>query len=105
MARLQLTDREYKGLVVQSRQQLLDLRKELATAYKSGDRVTASLVTPRFREPAELLDASRLIAAIDAMTSTRTWHDTEEALGLIFLEVGALVSALDVESGSRPSDR
>jgi CheY-like chemotaxis protein len=98
MARLLLSDLEYKSLVRTSRQRAAALRGELDAAYKGGDRVTTLIVANRFREVADLLSAARLLGAVDVLAGTRTWNDTEEAVALLSMEIGALDSALDVES-------
>lgn len=98
MARLQISDLEYKGLILRSRQHIVALRGELFRAHQAGDRVTTILVAGRLREPATLLDAAGLLGAIDALEATRTWHDLEDSVAVIFDEVRAVESALDVES-------
>jgi len=98
MARLELEELEYKSLIHKSRQLILALRDELDVAYKGGDRVSSVMVASRLREPADVLVAARLLEAIDVLEGTRTWHDTEEAVALLFMEIGSLETALDVES-------
>jgi hypothetical protein len=39
-----------------------------------------------------------LLAAIDALEATRTWHDLETAVALLFEEIRVVENALDVES-------
>jgi CheY-like chemotaxis protein len=98
MSRLLLTDLEYKSLTVTSRQRLIGLRDELDAAYKGGDRVTTLMVASRFREMAGLLMAARLLGAVEVLEGTQTWHDTEEAVALLFMDIAALESALEVEA-------
>jgi two-component system, chemotaxis family, chemotaxis protein CheY len=98
MSRLDLSEPEFKALVHASQQHLARLKNELAEARKSGDHVTTIMVAGRLREPASLLDATRLLAAIDTLEATRTWHDLEDAVALVFDEIGAVESALEVEA-------
>ncbi|HEX7492148.1 MAG TPA: response regulator [Candidatus Limnocylindrales bacterium] len=98
MARLLLTDLEYKSLIVTSRQRIIGLRDELDAAYRGGDRVTTLMVAGRFREVAGLLGAARLLGAVEVLGGTQTWNDTEEAVALLFMDIAALESALEVEA-------
>jgi CheY-like chemotaxis protein len=98
MARLQLSDAQYKALIHASQQHLSGLREELSSAYKAGDRVTTVMVAGRLREPATLLVATRLAGAIDQLEGTRTWHDLEDAVELVLEEVAALEDALAIEA-------
>jgi two-component system chemotaxis response regulator CheY len=98
MTRLQLSDAEYKALIHASQGHLAQLGAELTRATEAGDRVTAVLTAGRLREPATMLAAPRLLAAIDMLEATRTWHDLEESVRLIAEEIAALESALEAES-------
>jgi len=98
MTRLQLSDAEYKALVHASQGHLARLSAELAQAVESGDKVTAVITAGRLREPATLLAAPRLLAAIDTLEATHTWHDLEDSARLIAEEIASLQSALETES-------
>ena len=98
MARLQLTDLEYKGLIHSSQQHITGLREELARSHQRGDRFTTIILAGRLREPATTLDAARLLAAIEVLEATRTWHDLEEAVMLVFEEISEVERSLDIES-------
>jgi two-component system, chemotaxis family, chemotaxis protein CheY len=98
MARLHLSGPEYKALLHTSQGHLARLGAELTQATEAGDRVTAVLTAGRLREPATMLAAPRLLAAIDMLEATRTWHDLEESVRLIAEEIAALESALEAES-------
>jgi hypothetical protein len=98
MTRLQLSDAEYKALLHASQEHLARLGAELSHAVEAGDRVTTVLVAGRLREPATLLAAPRLLAAIDLLAATRTWHDLEESVRLVAEEIAALESAVETES-------
>jgi DNA-binding response OmpR family regulator len=98
MTRLELSDAEYKALVHTSQAHVAALRKELADAHAGGDRVTTIEVAGRLREPAALLAADRLLAAIDALGATSTWHDLDRAIEVLFRELDALEVALEFES-------
>jgi len=97
-ARLRLSDLEYKSLVRTCREHILTLRDELSKAFEGGDRVTMVMVAARLREPITLVDATRLLQAIDGLESTRTWRDLEGAAKLVFREIGELEVALDQET-------
>jgi CheY-like chemotaxis protein len=98
MARLRLSDLEYKSLVRTCREHILTLRNELSKAFEGGDRVTMVMVAARLREPITLVDATRLLQAIDGLESTRTWKDLEDAARLVFREIGELEVALEQET-------
>jgi CheY-like chemotaxis protein len=98
MTRLQLSDAEYKALIHASQGHLARLGAELTAAMESGDRVTAVITAGRLREPGTLLAAPRLLAAIDMLEATRTWHDLEDSVRLISEEIASLESALETES-------
>lgn len=98
MARLQLTDAEYKALIHSSQTHIAGLRQELDQAHKNGDRVSTILIAGRLREPASLLDAARLLAAIERLESTGTWHELEQAIALVFEEIADVERALDIEA-------
>jgi CheY-like chemotaxis protein len=98
MVRLGLSDLEYRNLILTSRQQIAGLRDGLAKAYSDGDRVETALFAERLREPANLLAATRLLAAIDLLERSSTWHGLEDAVAGLFLELGTLDNALDIAS-------
>ena len=98
MARLRLSDLEYKSLVRTCREHILTLRDELSKAFKGGDRITMVMVAARLREPVTLVDATRLLHAIDGLESTRTWKDLDDAATLVFREIGELEVALEEET-------
>jgi CheY-like chemotaxis protein len=98
MVRLGLSDLEYKSLILTSRQHIDGLRDEMARAYKGGDRIETVMVAARLREPANLLAASHLLAAIDDLEKCTTWREVEAAVASLFRELGALDNALDIAS-------
>ncbi len=98
MTRLQLTDTQYKMLIHTSQQHVAGLRDELSGAHKDGDRVTTVTVAERLREPASVLDAARVVAAIDRLEATRTRPDLEMAVAVLLEETAALLDALDAET-------
>lgn len=100
ISRLQLTDTEYKVLARASQQHLTVLREELAQAQKGIDRGAIVAVVSRLREPANLLGAARLVAAIDHLEATHTWRELDEAAAAIVDEIDAVEGAL--EAAARP---
>jgi alpha-beta hydrolase superfamily lysophospholipase len=56
------------------------------------------MVAARLREPVTLVDATRLLRAIDGLESTRTWKDLDDAAKLVFREIGELEVALEHEN-------
>ena len=98
MARLRLSDLEYKSLVRTCREHILTLRSEFSKAFEGGDRVTMVMVAARLREPVTLVDATRLLRAVDGLEGSRTWHDLEDAARLVLREIGELDVALEEET-------
>jgi CheY-like chemotaxis protein len=94
MARLGMTDVELRAFVRASWAQVSGMRDDLSRAHANGDRVTAILVAQRLRESAEQLGAPRLLAAVEALQGTQTWHDLEEAVVIVLHEIGALEDAV-----------
>ena len=94
MARLQLTDSEYKTFVRATQEHLVALRSELEHAEKDGDKVTSIALAQRFREPANLLGAGRVVAAVDHIEETHSWRDFEHAIGAVLEEVAQLEAIL-----------
>jgi CheY-like chemotaxis protein len=98
MARLSLSDAEYKALARASMAHLGELREELDIARQRGDRVSAVELAQKLIEPAQLLLATPLLEAVERLGTTKTWHDFEVAFNRVIEEVLALEAALDHES-------
>jgi len=93
-----LCEAEYTSLVRVSEHHLAELRDELDHARGDGDRVTAVAIVGRMREPAGLLGASRLLAAIDHLERSRTWPEFDKSVDLAVEEVTSVESALADET-------
>jgi len=94
MARLQLSEAEYRTLVETTLDHLAALAERLGAVREAGDYVEAILVARRFREPAELLGAERSLAALATLDEAANAWQRDRALALISQEIATLQEAL-----------
>jgi CheY-like chemotaxis protein len=95
MARLEVSEAEYRYLVEDCLTRMNDLGKALAEATEKEDLVEKVRVSGRFREPAALLGAERVVRAVDSVTSDElTPKQREQAFQLLTSEVRILSEEL-----------
>jgi CheY-like chemotaxis protein len=99
MARLGLSDLEYRSLAQASRSHLRQLRERMSAYRKAGDQVSAVKTAELLREPAELLNARALQTALTHLEETHTWHDFDHAVTLLIEEIDFLEEVLAAQSG------
>jgi CheY-like chemotaxis protein/HPt (histidine-containing phosphotransfer) domain-containing protein len=107
MARLEVSEAENRYLVEDCLARLSELTGQLAEAQGRDDLVESLRVARRFRQPAALLGAERLVRAVDAVAAEDiTPKQREQAFLLLSQEVQVLSDALGElsrpgKSGSR----
>jgi hypothetical protein len=95
MARLEVSEAEYRYLVEDCLNRMTELSGQLAEASGRDDLVDKLRIAGRFREPAALLGAERLVRAVDAVTADDiTPKQREQAFLLLAQEVEILSDAL-----------
>lgn len=95
MARLEVSEAEYRYLVEDCLTRLTELSGQLGEASTKEDLVDKLRVTRRFREPAALLGAERLVRAVDTVTADDiTPKQREQAFLLVNQEIEVLSEAL-----------
>jgi len=95
MARLEVSEAEYRYLVEDCLGRLTELSGQLGEAAMNEDLVDKLRVTRRFREPAALLGAERLVRAVDAVAADDiTPKQREQAFLLLNQEIEVLSEAL-----------
>lgn len=95
MTRLEVSEAEYRYLVEDCLNRMTELSGQLAEASGRDDLVDKLRITGRFREPAALLGAERLVRAVDAVTADDiTPRQREQAFLLLNQEVEILNEAL-----------
>jgi CheY-like chemotaxis protein len=95
MARLEVSEAEYRYLVEDCLTRLTELSAHLGDATMKDDLVEKVRIANRFREPAALLGAERLVRAVDAVKSEEsTPKQREQAFLLLNQEVEVLSEAL-----------
>lgn len=95
MSRLEVSEAEYRYLVEDCLSRLTELSGQLGEAQMKEDLVEKLRVTRRFREPAALLGAERLVRAVDAVGSDDiTPKQREQAFLLLNQEIEVLSDAL-----------
>jgi CheY-like chemotaxis protein len=94
MARLEVSEVEYKYLVEDCSEYMVSL-KELMDEARKGDALLDAMVHARHvREPAALLGAGRLVSAVDALEEATNTQQRDQAFGLISQEIDILCEAL-----------
>jgi CheY-like chemotaxis protein len=95
MARLEVSEAEYRYLVEDCLSRLTELSGQLGEASMKEDLVDKLRVARRFREPAALLGAERLVRAVDAVAADDiTPKQREQAFLLLNQEIEVLSEAL-----------
>jgi CheY-like chemotaxis protein len=95
MARLEVSEAEYRYLVEDCLARLTELGGQLSEASGRDDLVEKIRIARRFREPAALLGAERLVRAVDMVTSDEaTPKQREQSFLLLNQEVEVLGEAL-----------
>ena len=103
MARLELSEAEYRTLAETTLEHLRALTTALGEARAKEDFVEAIIVARRVREPAELLGAGRLSAAVATLEEASNGWQRDRAVGLVTQETAAVIEAL--EAVARPVAR
>jgi hypothetical protein len=70
------------------------LKGKMEEAHKGDDLVEAMVHARHVREPAALLGAGRLVAAVDALEEAANAQQRDQAFGLISQEIDILCEAL-----------
>ena len=95
MARLEVSEAEYRYLVEDCLARLTELSGQLSEAAGRDDLVEKIRISRRVREPAALLGAERLVRAVDAVTSDEaTPKQREQSFLLLGQEIEVLSEAL-----------
>lgn len=95
MARLEVSEAEYRYLVEDCLARMNELGDEMEAATARDDLVEKIRVSRRFREPAALLGAERLVRAVDAVVSEElTPKQRDQAFQLLNSEVKILCDEL-----------
>jgi DNA-binding response OmpR family regulator len=94
MARLEVSEIEYKYLVEDSSEYLASLKERMDEARKTDALVDAMGHARHAREPAALLGAGRLVSAVDALEEASNTQQRDQAFGLISQEIDILCEAL-----------
>ncbi len=90
MSRLELTEAEYRLLAESTLRYLEELTAALGEARDRDDLVETIKVARRVREPAALLGAARVAAAVDTLNEANNVTQRNQALGLVTQEIGIL---------------
>jgi len=94
MARLEVSEAEYRLLVESTLRYLDELTTALQEARDRDDLIETITVVRRVREPAALLGAARVVAAVDTLNDANNATQRNQALGLVTQEVGILRESL-----------
>jgi CheY-like chemotaxis protein len=95
MARLEVSEAEYRYLIEDCLARMLELGEEMDKATERDDLVEKIRLSRRFREPSALLGAERMVRAVDAVTSEDlTPKQREQAFQLLNSEVKILCDEL-----------
>jgi len=95
MARLEVSEAEYRYLVEDCLARLTELAGLLAETSRRDDPVEKTRVVRRFREPAALLGAERLVRAVDAViVEDATPKQREQSFLVLNQEIEVLAEAL-----------
>jgi response regulator RpfG family c-di-GMP phosphodiesterase len=90
MTRLELTEAEYRLLVESTLRYLDELTTALQEARDRDDLIETITIARRVREPAALLGAARVAAAVDTLNEANNVTQRNQALGLVTQEIGIL---------------
>lgn len=95
MARLEISEAEYRYLAEDCDARLADLSDQLEAARQAENVVDMITVARRFREPAALMGAERLVNAVDsALADDLNTQQRNQAFGLLASEAEILREAL-----------
>lgn len=94
MARLEVSEAEYRLLVESTVRYLDQLTVSLNAAREKDEVVDAITIAQRVREPAALLGAGRVVAAVETLNEANNKTQRDQALGLVGQEVSILREAL-----------
>ena len=94
MARLDLSEVEYRALVEVTIERIASLSSRLSEARASGSAAEAISTTHLLREPAEILGAQRCLNAIGGVEGAGNAWQADRALALVSLEVATLQEVL-----------
>jgi CheY-like chemotaxis protein len=104
MARLEVSEAEYRYLVEDCLARVTELNTQLNEAAERQDLVESIRIARRFREPAALLGGERLVRAVDAVTSEEaTPKQREQSFTALKQEIQVLSDAL--KQLSRPGQQ
>jgi CheY-like chemotaxis protein len=104
MARLEVSEAEYRYLVEDCLARVTELSAQLTEALDRQDHAEAARIAGRLREPAALLGGERLVRAADAATSDEaTPRQREQSFTALRQEVQVLSEAL--KGLSRPGQQ
>jgi two-component system chemotaxis response regulator CheY len=91
MSRLELaSEAEYRLLAESTLRYLEELTTALQGARDSDDLIATMQIARRVREPAALLGAARVVAAVDMLLEANNVTQRNQALGLVTQEIGIL---------------
>lgn len=94
MARLEVSEIEYKYLVEECASYIVSLKQQMDEAQAGKDLMNAIKHAGHVREPAALLGAGRLVAAVDAFGEAANENQRDGAIALIGQEIEILVETL-----------
>jgi CheY-like chemotaxis protein len=104
MARLEVSEAEYRYLVEDCLARVTELNTQLVEASERQDLVESIRIARRFREPAALLGGERLVRAVDAVTSDEaTPKQREQSFTALKQEIQVLSESL--KQLSRPGQQ
>jgi len=99
MSRLELTEAEYRMLVESTLRYIDELTESLQGARDREDLVDTITIAARFRDPAMLLGAARVVAAVDTFNEANNATQRNQAVGLVVQEIGILREELLKHAG------
>jgi len=94
MARLEVSEAEYRLLVESTMRYLDRLMESLKEARDKDQVIDAISIAQRVREPAALLGAGRLVDSVKTLNEANNKTQRDQALGLVGQEVSILLDAL-----------
>ena len=94
MARLEVSEAEYRLLVESTVRYLDQLMESLNAARDKDEVIDAITIAQRVREPAALLGAGRVVGAVETLNEANNKTQRDQALGLVGQEVSILRETL-----------
>ncbi len=94
MARLEVSEAEYRLLVESTMRYLDRLMESLKEARDRDQVIDAITIAQRVREPAALLGAGRVVDSVETLNEANNKTQRDQALGLVGQEVSILLDAL-----------